>query len=49
MRTILFQKVLDNSEYGNQVSFSEGVMTHKQIEQRNGLVFMRIKKRRLIS
>ncbi|MBC8500832.1 MAG: hypothetical protein ISS25_02140 [Nanoarchaeota archaeon] len=48
MRTILFQKTVDKAEFGNFVSFNKGVMIHKQIEYRDGCVFMRMKKRRLI-
>lgn len=48
MKTILFQKTINESGFNNNVSFNKGVMVHKQIEYRNGLIFMRSKKRRLI-
>ncbi|MFH1771006.1 MAG: hypothetical protein ABH828_05640 [archaeon] len=48
MRTILFQKTIEQSRFDNNVSFSNGLMVHRQIEHRDGFVFMRLKKRRLI-
>lgn len=48
MRTILFQKTIEQSRFDNNVSFNNGLMVHSQVEHRNGIVFMRLKKRRLI-
>ena len=48
VKTILFHRTINSVSYNNLVSFNKGVMFHKQIEYRNGLTFMRAKKRRLI-
>ncbi|MBU1855241.1 MAG: hypothetical protein KKF89_05950 [Nanoarchaeota archaeon] len=48
LRSILFQSTVNKATFGNFVNFNNGVMIHKQIESRCGMVFMRIKKRRLV-
>ena len=38
-------KFSSNTEKKDFITFDEGIFTHKQIEVRNGIVFMRMKKR----